>query len=163
MRLLGIDPGIARMGWGVVELDSSGTITYIGGGVFETAADSLKVDRIYKLLRSLEKTIKQFEISGVGMENIFFSKNVKTAITVGECRGLIYALCGKYKLPLYEFTPNEIKQSLTSYGNASKAQVQKMIQTILNIDFLPTPDDFADALGIAYCTAIKFELKDRLE
>jgi crossover junction endodeoxyribonuclease RuvC len=111
----------------------------------------------------LETIIENFEVNYIGIEKLFFSKNVKTAITVGETRGVVLTLAGKYDIIPYDLGPREIKENIVGYGGANKDQMQKMIKIHLNLDFIPKPDDFADALGVAYCTASKIAFDKKLD
>jgi crossover junction endodeoxyribonuclease RuvC len=95
--------------------------------------------------------LENHKVESSAVEKLFFQKNVKTAFSVGQARGVILLALSKYKIPISEYTPNEVKQTVCGYGNAGKKQVQRMVQTLLNLDALPTPDDAADALAVAIC------------
>lgn len=152
MIILGIDPGIARMGWGVVEevRQKPRAIAY---GCFETRKDMPHKDRLRAVHDELTRLIQQYKPERVAVEKLFFSKNVKTALTVGEARGVIMLTCGEMESAVFEISPKEVKQALTGYGQADKQQVQRMIQLILSLKEIPKPDDAADALAIAIAGA----------
>ena len=149
MVILGIDPGIARMGWGVVEEVRGGKPRAIAYGCFETGKETPHEERLRAVHDELTKLIKKHEPGKIAVEKLFFSKNVKTALTVGEARGVIMLTCAELSIPVVEISPKEVKQALTGYGQADKKQMQKMIQLILGLREIPKPDDAADALAIA--------------
>lgn len=148
MIILGIDPGIARMGWGVIEevRQKPRAIAY---GCFETNKETPYKERLRAVHDELARLIKQYTPDRVAVEKLFFSKNVKTALTVGEARGVIMLTCGELQAQVFEISPKEVKQALTGYGQADKQQMQKMVQLILKLKEIPKPDDAADALAIA--------------
>ena len=148
MIILGIDPGIARMGWGVVE-DTRGKARAIAYGCFETKKNMEQPERLKAVHDELTKVIKKYKPERIAVEKLFFSKNVKTALTVGEARGVIMLTCAELNVPVVEISPKEVKQTLTGYGSAGKKQMQRMIQLMLGLKEMPKPDDAADALAIA--------------
>ena len=148
MIILGIDPGIARMGWGVAE-DTRGKARAIAYGCFETTKDTPHQERLRAVHDELLKIVRKYKPERVAVEKLFFSKNVKTALTVGEARGVIMLTCAELNVPVVEISPKEVKQTLTGYGSAGKKQMQRMIQLMLGLKELPKPDDAADALAIA--------------
>jgi len=150
-RILGIDPGFARTGWGIIE--DTGQITKIDYGCIETTKDLEYSERLICLSNELKKIIKRYQPEFAGVEQLFFCKNAKTGIQVGEARGIIILTLAQNKLPIFEFTPLQVKQSVVGHGAADKSQVQRMVQTILNLSDIPKPDDAADALAVAICTA----------
>lgn len=152
MIILGIDPGLAATGYGFIKNDSSG-LAVLDYGVISTPAKTELPFRLKILSADLKALIKKYKPDAVSVEKLFFCKNVKTALDVGHCRGVILLETMGANLPLYEFTPAQIKQSVTGYGAATKLQMQKMAQTILHLKNLPKPDDAADALGIAITLA----------
>lgn len=152
MIILGIDPGIARMGWGVVE-EIKQKPRAIAYGCFETTKDMPHQERLRAVHDELTRLIKKYRPERIAVEKLFFSKNVKTALTVGEARGVIMLTCGEMGSTVFEISPKEVKQALTGYGQADKQQVQKMIQLILGLKEIPKPDDAADALAIAIAGA----------
>ena len=150
MTILGIDPGLARTGYAVLETKNNKikTIVY---GCFVTQAKSPLERRLLQIYSDITKIIKKHKPEKMAIEQLFFGKNVKSALLVGQARGLAFLAAAQGKIPIYEFTPPQIKQGLTDYGNADKSQIQKMLKIILNLKNVPTPDDAADALAIAYC------------
>ncbi len=152
MIILGIDPGIARMGWGVVE-DTKQNTRAIDYGCVETAKDTPHAERLLILHKALIKFLQKYKPERVAVEQLFFSKNVKTALQVGEARGVIMLTCEMERVPVVEISPKEVKVALTGYGQADKRQMQKMIQLILKLKTIPKPDDAADALAIAIAGA----------
>lgn len=152
MVILGIDPGIARMGWGVVEevRQKPRAVAY---GCFETEKETPHKERLRAVHDELTRLITQYKPDRIAVEKLFFSKNVKTALTVGEARGVIMLTCAEAHATVFEISPKEVKQALTGYGGADKQQMQKMIQLILGLKEIPKPDDAADALAIALAGA----------
>jgi crossover junction endodeoxyribonuclease RuvC len=149
MITLGLDPGIARLGYGVVASDgrSDRCVTY---GVIETAKGELG-PRLLELRERLRLLLTEHQPNRVCVEKLYFSKNVKTATAVGEARGVILLTCAEAQLPLIEVQPQAVKQAVAGYGAADKRQVTKMVQTLLGLPEPPRPDDAADALAIALC------------
>lgn len=148
--ILGIDPGLADTGYGVIKADNQ-QITFLAYGSIKTAKTSDLPERLKEIGGQLEKIIKKYRPNKVGLEKLFFCKNVKTALLVGQARGVILATLAKYQLPLYELTPLAVKQGLTGYGGADKKQIQQMVKIVLKLKEIPKPDDAADALAIAIC------------
>jgi len=145
---LGIDPGLARMGYGVVVLQGS-RMTAEEYGTMTSEAHTPLEQRLVVLFKQLEKILKKAEPDVVAMEELFFSRNVKTAIAVGQARGVAVLACGLAGVPVYEYRPVEIKQAVAGHGAADKEQVQKMVKMLLGLSEIPKPDDTADALAIA--------------
>jgi len=148
MRILGIDPGFGRTGFGVIEgtRDKWKSITY---GCIESDAKADFVDRLELLHQELKKIIDLYTPDRAAVEELFFSDNAKTALRVGQARGTILLTLRQAKLPVSEFTPLEVKQMLTGYGRADKSQVQKMVQLSLGLGKKKIQDDAADALAVA--------------
>lgn len=148
MRVMGIDPGLALMGYGVIESDGNRfrTIDY---GVIDTPADMSEPDRLLLLWKELNVLLEKYKPDAVSVEELFFNKNVKTAISIGQARGVILLAVKNCGIPLYEYTPLQAKQAVVGYGRAEKKQIQLMVKTILNLSEIPKPDDAADALAIA--------------
>lgn len=144
MRILGIDPGIGICGFGLIE--SERALDY---GVVTTPINSPLPGRLKELYESLCEVFKETRPDVVSVEKLFFSKNITTGIAVAEARGIVLLVAEQNKLPVYEYTPNEIKKSLTGYGNASKKQMQEMVRLHLSLEAIPKPDDAADALAAA--------------
>jgi crossover junction endodeoxyribonuclease RuvC len=152
MKILGIDPGTARMGFGVIEVDG-GSIKLIDYGCINTHQRDQMADRLVEIYGDLQKIIKEYQPNLVAIENLFFFNNQKTAISVSQARGVAVLAARLAKLPIHEPTPLQVKQAVACYGKADKAQVQQMVKTLLKLDKIPKPDDAADALAIAICAA----------
>ena len=144
MKILGIDPGIGICGFGLIE--SQKALDY---GVITTPKNSPLPGRLKELYDSLQEIFDQTKPDVVSVEKLFFSKNITTGISVAEARGLVLLTAEQRKLPIYEYTPNEIKKSITGYGNATKPQMQEMVRLHLSLKEIPKPDDAADALAAA--------------
>ncbi|MDD5527366.1 MAG: crossover junction endodeoxyribonuclease RuvC [Patescibacteria group bacterium] len=147
--ILGIDPGIADTGFGVIEKGAGGKISCVSYGSIKTKAGMPMASRLETLNDELEKIIKKYRPALAAVEELFFQNNAKTAIIVGQARGVILLACRKNKVPIVELTPLQVKQTISGYGRAEKAQVQKMVKLLLNLKEIPKPDDAADALAIA--------------
>lgn len=153
MRILGIDPGVGRVGWGVIEKEDKG-IRAIAWGRIETPAHTSLPSRLLYIVRAVEKLIIKYKPKVIAVEELFFAKNVKTAIAVSHMRGALLVLGAKAHLPMTEYTPLQVKQAVTGYGRAEKHQVQMMLQTIFKIRITSAEDDAADALAIAYTALV---------
>ena len=152
ITILGVDPGIADTGWGVIKVEGSRLICLDYGSI-KTSSKIGLADRLEILNYELDKIIKKFKPSLVGVEQLFFCKNVKTALTVGHARGVILLTAKQNNVKLCEFTPLQVKQAVSTYGKAEKIQVQKMVKLLLNLKDIPKPDDAADALAVAICAS----------
>ena len=152
MIVLGIDPGTARTGYGLVSREGS-QLTMIDYGCIETVNDRPLHERLLIIHEALADIIETYRPAAVGVERLFFNKNVQTAFAVGQARGVVLLSAAQHGLPIYEFGPHEVKLAVTGYGRAPKDQVQRMVQLVLSISELPRPDDAADALAVAVCTA----------
>ncbi len=153
MIFLGIDPGTALTGFGFVRQSADGSLSAIDYGVIATDANDKMENRLSTLYDELSKKILLHQPQCGAVEKLFFRRNVTTAISVGQARGVILLSFAKAELQLAEFTPMEVKQSVVGYGGADKRQVQQMVKAILNLTALPKPDDAADALALAICCA----------
>jgi len=151
MIILGIDPGTARIGFGIIQKNNK--LKLIDYGCIETSKNLKTPQRLIKLEKQLQEVIKKYKPKMVAVEDLFFFKNLKTAITVSQARGVILLTAAKLNVPISEYTPLQIKQAVTSYGRAEKRQVQRMVKMILNLKKIPKPDDAADALAAAICCA----------
>ncbi len=152
MRILGIDPGIATVGFGVVDSDR-GQLRYVTCGVITTAAHqplSNRLDQIYSDLEQLFDALRPEEIS---IEELFFNTNITTGISVAHGRGVILLAAFRHGIPVYEYTPLQVKQAVVGYGRAEKRQVIDMVRRLLNVSAAPKPDDAADAVALAICHA----------
>ncbi len=148
IRALGIDPGFGRLGYGIVEESRSG-LRVIDYGCFETRASERAGARLLAIRNRLNELIASWKPTLVATESLFFSKNVKTALAVGEARGVILLTVAEHGLPLFELSPQEVKIAVTGYGKAEKVQVQRMVTRILGLPKPPKPDDAADGLALA--------------
>lgn len=148
MRVLGIDPGTAIVGYGIIDFEKNEykTITY---GCIYTDKDLELEERLLIIYEELERIIKKFKPDHMAIEELYFFKNAKTVISVGQARGVTVLAGMKAKLNPKGYTPLQVKMGITGYGKADKKQVQKMVQKILKLDEIPEPDDAADALAIA--------------
>lgn len=148
MKILGIDPGIGRLGWAIID-HNKGVSTFVDCGCFETKANSDIADRLVKIHDFLNELIFQHKPDEMAVESLFFTNNAKTAFDVGAARGVIL-LCGKLaQLPILQYTPLQVKSSLTGFGKADKKQVEFMVIRILKLKEAPKLDDAVDALAIA--------------
>jgi crossover junction endodeoxyribonuclease RuvC len=150
MRILGIDPGFAIAGYGVVDF-ASNKFKAIDYGVIKTESNMPFSKRLQRLYLSVNDIIEIYKPDFVSIEELFFNTNVKTAIAVGHARGAIMLSAENLSVPIYEYTPLQIKQAITGYGRADKAQMQQMVKTLLGLAVIPKPDDAADALAAAIC------------
>lgn len=148
MRILGIDPGTATTGWGVVQVEG-GKLKVQSCGCILTPAKQNQAVRLAHIYSELDKIIKQTKPDILSIEKLFFINNIKTAMTVGEARGVCLLVAEQNKVPIFEYTPLQVKQALTGYGKAEKKQIQMMVKNILRLKEIPKPDDMADALAIA--------------
>lgn len=154
MRILGIDPGLATVGFGVIDCNHH-ELSLVDYGVVTTPADMPFPRRLQVIYRDIQTLIGQFKPDKVAFEELFFRRNVTTALTVGHARGvaLIAAIQAVDEDDLFEYTPMQVKQSVCGYGHADKQQVQHMVRVLLKLDKTPRPDDAADALAVAICHA----------
>lgn len=146
---LGIDPGTATIGFGVIEESKKG-IKVLDYGVIKTPPSSFYPERLKKIEKEVKKLIRKFSPKIVSIESLFFFKNLKTAVKVSEVKGIILLITAKEKVPVIEITPLQVKMAITGYGRASKKQIQKTIKKLLNLKDLPKPNDAADALALSY-------------
>ena len=150
MRILGIDPGIAIVGYGIVDKEGNRYKTVAYDAVTTKAHTPLE-DRLEKVYNGVCEIIKEYKPDAMSIEELFFNNNAKTALTVGQARGVIILAAVQNHIPVYEYTPLQVKQALTGYGRASKTQIQQMMKSMLGLTEVPKPDDVADALAIAVC------------
>jgi crossover junction endodeoxyribonuclease RuvC len=150
--VLGIDPGTAQTGYGLVERTGS-RLRAIDYGSLETPAAMALPQRLLLIQDGLIELIETHRPDLVAVERLYFNKNVQTALAVGQARGVALLTAAKYSLPVHEYGPSEVKMAVTGHGRAEKGQVQRMVQTVLGLAVLPRPDDAADALAIAICLA----------
>jgi len=152
MKILGIDPGVAIMGYGLIELKAK-KIELIKAGCITTSAKFLHAQRLSQIAQEFKKILQKYKPDILSIEELFFYKNAKTAFKVGEARGVILAKAIDAKMPIYEYTPLQVKQAITSYGRADKNQIQQMVKLILKQKQIIEPDDAADAVAIAITCA----------
>lgn len=152
MRILGIDPGVAIVGFGLIESDR-GTLRMLQYGAITTPAGLPLAARLAQINRDIEELIGTFRPDEISVEELFFSKNITTGIAVAHARGVILCAAEKKKIPIYEYTPMQVKQAVVGYGLADKKQVMDMTRRLLKLNSVPRPDDAADALAIALCHA----------
>lgn len=158
MIVLGLDPGTARLGYGLIKKEGS-TLTHIEHGCLETPAGMAQASRLFELSKLLDALMERHKPDLVGVEKLFFSKNVKTAMSVSEARGVILLAARSRGVAISEHSPQQVKQAVSGYGGADKKQVQAMITRLLKLAEIPQPDDAADALAIAYCAAVTIPIR----
>jgi crossover junction endodeoxyribonuclease RuvC len=146
---LGIDPGTATTGYGIVRLEPDGSLVAVKYGVILTPKDASAPVRLEILYNDLSDLLKEYRPETAAVEKLFFSRNVTTALAVGQARGVVMLCMQQAGIEPFEYTPNEIKQAVAGYGGAQKKQIQEMVRTLLQLDTIPRPDDAADALAIA--------------
>jgi len=164
MIILGIDPGTANTGYGVVKVKSQKSkvksqLKAIDYGCITTSPNLSSGDRLKKINNEINKLIKKYKPEVLAVENIYFFKNLKTAMPVSQAKGVILLTAAKKKIPVYEVTPLQVKMAITGYGKAEKKQVQEMVKVLLDLKEVPKTDDAADALGVALCYAFKSGVK----
>ncbi len=151
MLVIGIDPGTAITGYGLVREEKNGRLTVVDYGVVKTSAKMPMPKRLLSLYHQLKEITFLHRPDCGAVEKLFFQTNVKTAISVGQGRGVAILALAEAEMPISEYTPNEIKQSISGYGSADKAQMQYMVKALLELEEIPKPDDAADALAVAVC------------
>lgn len=149
--ILGIDPGTARLGYGVIRGGLHPAM--LDAGVIETWPDQDMPGRLVTLYDAMSELIEEFAPDRLAVEKLFFARNVTTAIAVGQARGVVLLAAAQGNVPVYEYSPSEIKHAVAGYGKADKPQMQEMVRIILNLRAIPQPDDAADALAVAICDA----------
>ena len=150
MKILGIDPGLATTGYGIIEIIGS-KISHIDCGILSTPANTPLAERLSMIGKTFKALIKQNIITDIAIEDLFFNTNTKTALAVAQARGVVLYLAEEAHLNISSYTPPQIKAGICGYGQASKSQVKYMVKKLLNLQFDPKPDDAADALAIAIC------------
>ena len=149
--VVGIDPGTAITGYGIIREQENGDLEWVSHGVVKTPSNWDEPQRLLEIYHKLNDIFASYKPDCCAVEKLFFQKNVKTAILVGQGRGAALIAAAEAKLSVGEYTPLEIKQAVVGYGNADKQQVQKMVKILLNLKEIPRPDDAADALAVAIC------------
>ncbi len=158
LRILGIDPGFDRTGFGVIDLRGS-EATWVHHSCLQTSKTDHFTLRLQQTRDGVKDIIKKFKPEGVVIEDLFFQTNAKTAIKVGMARGAIFVAVADADVPIVELTPNQVKQGIAGYGGAEKAQVQEMVRRFLHLKVIPKPDDAADALALAIVGGLLFKCK----
>lgn len=161
MIVLGIDPGLARTGYGVVE-KTSATLKELDCGYISSPAGMPVYQRIYIVYKSVLRLLEQYNPEALAVEQLFFCKNVRTAMQVGEARGAVLTAAAQHNVQVFEYTPLQVKQAVAGYGRAEKKQVQQMVCLLLNLSAPPKPDDAADALAVAICHHQSFFFQQRV-
>jgi crossover junction endodeoxyribonuclease RuvC len=151
MAVIGLDPGSAITGFGILEERADHSLKVIDYGVLRTGPDLPVAERLQLLYEQLNELLVLHRPESGAVENLFFQRNVSTAITVGQARGVLLLALSQAKVPVAEYNPMEIKQAVAGYGKADKKQVQQMVKMLLGLDQIPRPDDAADALAVAIC------------
>lgn len=151
MVVIGIDPGTARTGYGVVRQAPGGDLIYVAAGVITTPADEPISHRLLELHSALTEILSLHRPQSGAVEKLFFQRNVSTAMSVGQARGVAMLALAEASVPVGEYTPREIKQAVAGYGGADKRQMQDMVKVLLKMKTPPSPDDVADALAVAIC------------
>lgn len=152
MIVLGIDPGTAATGYGIVEREGS-KLRLIDYGCLQTLPTQELPRRLLEIHQAVTELIVTHRPAQIGVERLFFNRNVQTAFAVGQARGVVLLAAAEHGLPVFEYGPHEVKMAVTGYGRADKGQVQRMVQAVLGMSVLPRPDDAADALAVAICLA----------
>lgn len=148
MRIIGIDPGTGILGFGIIDVEAN-NLTLVDAGVIKTPVHQADSDRLETIFNELTEIISESKPTVMAVEKLFFAQNVTTAMSVSQARGVVLLLGKQHKMELHEYTPQQIKQALTGYGKAEKAQIQEMVRTVLKLKVVPRPDDAADALACA--------------
>ncbi len=148
MKILGIDPGTATTGFGVIE-KQGGKVTFIDAGVILTPADQPMPERLSEIYNGLNELLDEYRPDCMAVELLYFASNVTTAITVGQARGVVLLAAAEHAVAVAEYTPLQVKQAITGYGRATKKQMQEMVKMMLGLSGIPKPDDAADGLAIA--------------
>lgn len=162
MLVLGVDPGTAITGYGFVG-EADGQLQAVAYGVIATPADWPLPQRLQKIYHDLTALVREHRPTEGAVEQLFFSRNVKTALAVGQARGVALLALAEGGMPIYEYTPLQVKQSVVGYGRAEKKQIQELVRLLLGLDAVPQPDDAADALAIAICHAHSARLNSLLQ
>lgn len=149
MRILGIDPGIARTGWGVIEKNNNSSVKAVKFGCFQTQAKEQIPNRLKYIFSFLTQLIEEYRPDSLAIEELFFNTNAKTALIVGQARGVVILTAALKGIPVSIYTPLQVKIAITGYGRAEKSQIGQMVKVLLKLSSIPAPDDTADALAIA--------------
>lgn len=161
MRILGIDPGIAIVGFGFIDKQGHKLVPVQYGSI-QTEAHTAEALRLKQVYEAVVQLIDKYKPDAVAIEKLFFNRNVTTALTVGQARGVLMLAAEQKGLPIAEYTPLQVKQAIVGYGKAEKKQVQEMVRMFLHLSAVPKPDDVADALAIAICHAHSSALQQKI-
>jgi crossover junction endodeoxyribonuclease RuvC len=161
MRVIGIDPGTALMGWGVLDANN-GVLIPVDYGILSTPADQPLAQRLLLIHQRLSEILRLYQPGDAAVEELFFSRNAKTALAVGHARGVILMTLAQTDIAVHEYKPLTVKQALVGYGGAAKHQMQEMVRLTLRLQKIPRPDDVADALAIAICHAYTAPMARRI-
>lgn len=151
MLIFGIDPGVAIVGYSFLNVDENEALTLVSSGSIQTPSDATTPQRLLEIYEDICSLIEKFKPDMASVEGLFYFKNQKTIIPVAEARGVIIMALQKYNIPIYEFTPLQVKQTLTGFGRATKKEVEKIVKLTLNREDLPKLDDTVDSIAIAIC------------
>jgi crossover junction endodeoxyribonuclease RuvC len=151
-RIIGVDPGLASTGWGVVDYSGS-RLRYVAHGCIETKADRPRAERLFFIYQSFCKILETYGPAEAAIENLYFGRNISSAMAVGEARGVLCMALAQKEIPVLELTPNAIKKAVVGESTADKVQIQEMVRLLLGMLEIPKPDHAADALGAAVCAA----------
>ena len=160
MIILGLDPGTATTGYGVIRVLGN-RFQMLEYGIISTPAKTPMEKRLEMIYDNLQELLQKWQPDQAAVEELFFNQNITTAITVGQARGVLLLCCAQNNVPLAEYTPLQVKQALVGYGRADKKQIQQMVKMFLNLADIPKPDDAADALAIAICHAHNYQTNQR--
>lgn len=163
MLILGIDPGLTRTGIGLISLNERNEPELVHYEVIDSTAVSSTSSRLIFLYDTLTALIETYQPTECAMEKLFFQRNITTAMSVSEARGVTTFCLARHNLPIAEYTPNEVKQSISGHGRADKKQVQTMVKMLLDLSEIPQPDDAADALAVALCHASHLNFRSLME
>lgn len=161
LRILGIDPGIAIVGFGFIDKNGS-KLTPVQYGCIQTEAHTPEEERLLHVYEGMLQLIDRYKPEAVALEKLFFNRNVTTAMSVGQARGVLVLAAVQRGLPVAEYTPMQVKQAIVGYGKAEKKQVQEMVRMYLKLSAVPKPDDVADALAVAVCHAHSYTLNSKI-
>ena len=163
MRILGIDPGLAITGWAIVDFDKKGNMDLIDFGAILTEKGVEVKDRLKDIYNDMHELLDKFKPEICGIETLLFYNNAKTAIVVGEARGVVLLTLSQENLSIYELSPLQVKSSITGYGKATKRQVQENVKSICKLDSLPKPDDAADAVAVAIACFDRMKMENLMK
>ncbi|SDH94090.1 crossover junction endodeoxyribonuclease RuvC [Desulfosporosinus hippei] len=161
MIILGIDPGTAIMGYGLIE-QKGNDLRPIDYSCWRTPAHTPLAERLLMLYEQIDPYLRLHTPDHIAVEELFFNSNTSTALSVGHARGVVLLTGAQHSIPIYEYTPLQVKQAVVGYGRAEKAQVQQMVRGLLRLKDIPKPDDTADALALAICHAHSFSLNQKI-